>query len=312
MRKKALLQLGPCPQCGTHFESRYPKLFCTLRCYLDSPMFKERMRALNKKQKEMRVRGECLECGGEFFAKASRKKRFCSQNHYRAYLAKRFDRWIASPEGIALPQAYDEFMTLSELPCLVDGCDWQGQHLGAHVNFAHGITADEFKKMAGFNRGTGLCTAEVSQKLSERPHLSLAMFPPNFVRSKTDNRGAQHVSHEALEHLIKGRALAAATLQPPARVCKGCGKSFEQSTVYGAALFCTTKCRSKFYREAMPVFTLICGHCGVAFQSRAPNQKKRNDEGLPVFCGYKCRGLHNSHKKRKPKGIAFDALEAAQ
>ena len=31
---------GPCPTCGSRFESRVPKTYCSLKCYVASPAFR--------------------------------------------------------------------------------------------------------------------------------------------------------------------------------------------------------------------------------------------------------------------------------
>ena len=56
-------------------------------------------------------------------------KKFCSKDCRRLHYAERFDRWVANPETLALPQCYDEFLMQEELPCLIDGCEWKGKHL---------------------------------------------------------------------------------------------------------------------------------------------------------------------------------------
>ena len=57
---------------------------------------------------------------------------------------KRYDRQIASPDKLQLPQGYDGCLDREQLNCLVDGCGWVGKHLSTHMNIAHGIKADEF------------------------------------------------------------------------------------------------------------------------------------------------------------------------
>jgi hypothetical protein len=303
--KKALLQLGPCPECGKHFESRYVKTYCGMKCYLKSPTFKAQLQANNdKKKKEAEVKGTCLQCGVEFSAKASLKKKFCSRNHYRTYFAERFDRWIASPQAVALPQAYDEFLTLDELPCLIEGCDWHGSHLGQHLNFAHGIPADQFKKLAGFNKNTGLVTPALSQAIASRPHLAFASLPPGaFEKAMQAQKARRGVSLEAKEHLAKARALAGEEAKPKARTCRGCGKPFQQEHHFGAKQYCTLECRSAYYARNLPYVTLVCSECGETFQTQSKDQQRRSAAGLPVFHSKTCRQKRNGRFRtlRKPK-----------
>jgi endogenous inhibitor of DNA gyrase (YacG/DUF329 family) len=286
--KKALLQLGPCPECGKHFESRYEKTYCGMECYTSSAAFKSRMASYNDEKKNI-VRGECPQCGVEFFAKASRKQKFCSKNHYRAYMAERFDRWIASPQAVALPQAYDEFLTLDELPCLIEGCDWHGLNLGQHLNFAHGIPANEFKKLAGFNKSTGLVTPAVSEALANRPHLAFAVPPITQTTGKT----RESPSLEAREHAAKARALAMVSADSIKRLCKGCGKEFQQDIPFGVKKYCSIECRDVFYKKARPFETLICAECGKPFQTQSKEQQQRSKEGVPVFDTFSCRQKRN-------------------
>jgi len=152
-----MINCGPCPTCGKTFESRYRgKKYCTLECYSKSPELLERLKLKHIRTGENTT---CIECGKEFYVKKSRSQRgsgkYCSTICYRKFMEKRFDRWIASPEKLSLPQNYDEFLTLQELPCLVEGCEWRGNFLSLHMNFTHGIARREFKKIAGFNLKSG-------------------------------------------------------------------------------------------------------------------------------------------------------------
>ena len=172
--RKPKPQHGPCPTCGCMFESRAPKRFCSMRCYLASPIHPMRTLAGTEASRRKRLslpddarynreRRHCLHCDGEFVEIPSKPKRFCSQACYRLYMAGRFDRWIASPQRIALPQAYDEFLASEELPCLVEGCESVGQHLSTHMNITHGVPAAEFKRAAGFNATTGVVKSAAAQ-----------------------------------------------------------------------------------------------------------------------------------------------------
>lgn len=160
---------GNCEHCGERFESVTNKYFCSLSCYAKSEKMATRLRGFNNTRLN-RVEATCSCCGSSLEFKASRVKsrNFCSQRCYRKFLAEAFDRWIASPQAIALPQCYDEFMMQQSLPCLVDGCDWEGQHLSAHACNVHGIKADELKRAAGFNLSTGLVSAPLHERLCKQ------------------------------------------------------------------------------------------------------------------------------------------------
>lgn len=322
---------------------RTEKIYCGLRCYVGSSQFAKHIAIIREKshcnrptrvrqvrerqhaeaiadaadaaatgvepeaiakQREHRlVQYTCLECGKQWFDKPCRPRKFCSHAHYRLYMAKRFDRWIANPQTIALPQAYDEFLTQEELPCLVDGCTWRGKHLGYHVNAAHGITAEEFKRAAGFNLKTGLVSFDLHQQLCERPHIHEASFPDQGNGSVGARPAIKHyVSLEAREHGAKSRALMVATAQPMRRICRVCGTTFTQSTPFGHTKYCSTRCRSKFYAtdNGSPT-TLSCWICGDLFAA-SKDQRQRHQSGKPVFCGVQCRQMNNgavgAHTKR--------------
>ena len=248
---------GPCKHCGQMFRSRRAKQYCSLGCYTQSDAFRRHTIEIQKKSLTPEARakqaasartgefGECLECGGAIYKIRSHPKKFCSQTCYRAYMAKRFDRWIANPMEMALPQCYDEFMDSEELPCLLEGCDWQGHHLGLHVNLAHGLSADDFKRASGFNKGTGLVGSKLHKRLVETnaDKGSVERIIPAgqlFDRSKIK----YYWSLEAREHQAKSRALSG---NGPKRQCAGCGIFFQQSTPFGWTKYCTIECRTLSY-----------------------------------------------------------------
>lgn len=248
---------GPCQQCGQMFRSRgtRPRLFCSMSCYVASDVF-QRMLAENRKRidelglaRGSAPRGDyvrCLECGSETWQKPSQPRRFCSHVCYRAYMAKRFDRWIAQPQTLALPQGFDEFLSQNELPCLIEGCTWSGRHLGTHVQLAHGFRADDFKRAAGFNVSTGLVVPDLHEQLCEsnagKGCMGIAML--GAVTPRSTHR---YQSLEGREHIKKAMALAG---QGPTRECAGCGQLFTQSTPFGRAKYCCTTCRDWWYALA--------------------------------------------------------------
>lgn len=280
MRKKLSTEVpdrGPCRYCHKPFRSRKNKQYCSMVCYMASDAFKlNQKKALQKaaavnaeahknmpagrkragKSKgffSVELAGEyvnCLECGEEVYGKPSRPRKFCSHACYRLYLAKRFDRWVANPQQMALPQCYDEFLTQEELPCLIEGCDWVGQHLSVHANVAHGITARDFKRAAGFNLSTGLVSLPVHRRLVARAHSVEHLFPISEARKGTKGRLGDinsYRSNEGREHSKKSRALAG---HGPQRHCLGCQRVFTQKTPFGRAKYCTPECRDNHYAEA--------------------------------------------------------------
>lgn len=228
-----LRQYGPCPGCGETFNSRYAKRFCSMMCWRNSPEF-------NQHGARPKVKLECLECGLSFERKPSRSSdRFCCREHYRSYMSHRFDTHFATPEGIALPQGYDEFLTKDKIPCLIPGCEWRGKSLGMHMNITHNIPAGEFKMMAGFNLGTGLCTSELSNKIRSRPHLK-QVNRDDIDKARACLRGGRNKyrSLEGNEHRAKSRAVVEEIAPRPKRKCRKCGGAFQQISAFGRRLYC--------------------------------------------------------------------------
>lgn len=257
---------GPCKTCGKMFESRIDKMFCSMDCYIKSDQFREMQSKYWAPSEEVKARisaklkkGEdvpCMECGTEFYQKRPSKgkpaRKFCNTTCYRAYLAKRFDRWVANPESMALPQCYDEFLDREELACVVEGCEWKGNHLTLHMNQAHGVMADEFKRAMGFNLSTGVISKPLAEALRERIVVGVAAGMDDSARAAAlvlsqeaiANNPIRYRSLEGLEHAKKSRAM----LGPgPFRTCCGCGKAFQQSTPMGKALYCSPECRDNAY-----------------------------------------------------------------
>lgn len=305
-RRRPFPYNGTCPQCSKQFGSRYPKKFCSMNCYIKSTQFQEMIRknagiALNSRI--LKLTGEpprasveytCLNCGHKWIDKASAKRRYCSKLCYRQYLSQRFDRWMASPQQIALPQSFDEFMAQDELPCLVEGCDWVGLALGNHVNFAHGITAEEFKRAVGFNLSTGLVTPELSDKLGEWPrggHLSPGtQFKPGHHEPLVTG----YVSLESREHSIKTRALLQGSVELPAKICFQCGKEYRKMWGAFSAKFCSLACRNEWYRAQAKarVYPMKCCVCSVEFMGNRA-QYLRTSRGQDVACSLICRNRRN-------------------
>lgn len=256
---------GPCPTCKKTFHSNRRAIFCGMDCYTASDQFKahgRKMQALSQTPESIAKRAAmarkyepvpCLSCGIAIYPKKGGRgqKKYCSKVCYRTYMAGRFDRWIASPQGLALPQCYDEFLDAEELPCLIEGCGWVGRHLSVHVNAAHGLTAAEFKRAAGFNLNSGIVGRGLAQRMSEAAHNGTNMElarAAQALATPVARRVRKYKSLEGVEHRKKARALICEELGPE-RQCDGCGEPFRQSTPMGRAMFCTRACRSEAYRQ---------------------------------------------------------------
>ena len=290
---------GPCPTCGKMFQSRTPKKYCSLQCYVSSPAMRLMLSSNRAKMGHMPQKKKapvpCLNCGKMMDpGKPSRRKKHCSTLCYREYMAARYDRWMANPDTIRLPQAFDEFLSGSELRCLIDSCGWRGKHLSMHVNLAHGIPTREFKRAAGFNMSSGLVSSDLHQKLcasnagkGSSPEILKSM---RQMRDPIPGDVVRYRSLEAAEHSVKGQQEALS--QPgPARTCKGCGVTFIQASPMGCKLYCTIACRTDHYvrnkrvRAGSPAF---CGVCGRAFLLNY-GQRLRASRGAIVVCCFSCR-----------------------
>ncbi len=297
--------LGPCPNCGKMFKSRSKnKLFCCMKCYTSSPEFKSRMQSYNEK-KRLAPR-ECPQCGTLVQHK---KNKYCSNACRRLYFAERFDRWVANPEKIALPQNFDEFMSKSKLPCLVEGCDWEGAFLGQHVNIAHGITADNFRELVGFNHGTGLVGIDLHLVMSEHAKQMIEDgtwspgTPPELRDVDRSIRKSPRL--EAREHMLKAGALnAGKKSQRGPLPCRHCNTPVEQN-YYGQILYCSTRCRSAYYRNQGRA-ELHCDYCGDTFMART-DQLKRAKNDQKVCCSLECRNHMNMAACLAARGIQWSA-----
>jgi hypothetical protein len=308
-------QFGPCPTCGMMFQSRMPKKYCCLSCYTSSPELVARLRENSKKanaaaQVKLGLEpktGEdvpCLECGTLVHRKPSEigVAKYCSRSCYRKYMAKRFDRHIANPERIALPQNYDEFLTGGLLRCLVDGCEWRGHQLSMHMNIAHGVAKTEFKMMAGFNLKTGVISQPLRDAYSEREKVGIAILD-NFQgkRMSVNPREVnKYRSREAAEHHIKGRMVAIATKPVQIIACSECGKETMQLTPFGKKLFCSAECRSAAYKRTKRANRqrMTCSVCGMPFDG-SYDQQRRLERGGDVVCSMECRQRRNGRMARK-------------
>jgi hypothetical protein len=296
MKKYSLRTSGPCPTCGNTFESRGHKTFCSMSCYTQSPQFRAMLEQQHKKTGSDEI---CKECGGTFYKKKASKRFYCNSVCYRKYMAKRFDRWIASPEKLALPQNYDEFLTSHELPCLVEGCSWHGNFLSLHMNFTHGVPVRDFKKMAGFNLTSGIISLPLYELMCARPHIKKAKFVGGGNRSGIQGDG--YKSLEGKEHIKKSWIINSTTGGILAtRKCLECGRDAPVSFGEYAKKFCSVSCREKYYKshgKERVSLKLSCCVCSNEFDA-SPDQARRNKKGMVSVCSLSCR-----QKLNAPKGV---------
>lgn len=300
-------QCGPCPTCGAMFRSRRKdKVFCSLQCYTASDQFKEMSMAnISTASPNVGSPKICPACNCEF--PRSRRAKYCSDRCRRRFFAERFDRWIANPEQISLPQNFDEFLVRDVLPCPVVGCGWEGEHLSTHVNFAHGITAREFKKLCGFNIGTGLVGEKLSAWFSERTKRFIADGiiksgdDCNLVPGYQGSRSFGYVSLESKEHRAKANAMRPNNSQKT-NPCRECGVLVAQPFA-GRKEYCSTACRSRYYSRTKTC-ECRCAQCGLAFVGTRA-QSRRHMNGLNVCCSQLCRNRMNIVAALSARGLSL-------
>lgn len=297
---------GPCPTCSVTFHSRVKgKIFCSLECYMNSEQFKQMsMENIASVTPKLGVPRTCQGCGGDF--PRSQRKKYCSDRCRRRFFAERFDRWIASPESVALPQNFDEFLLREQLPCPISGCNWEGEHLGNHVNFAHGITARQFKKLCGFNLSTGLIGDRLARWFSDRTAgfieqgiIKIGSDSPLFGAHLNGCR-SDYVSLESKEHRKKSvadRPRSSVKLKP----CRECGADVAQPYC-GRREYCSTSCRSRYYARTQTC-DCVCAQCGTSFVG-SRGQSKRHMSGLSVCCSVACRNRMNVVAALSARGIS--------
>lgn len=318
--------VGVCAYCHKQYRSRVKGTkFCGMRCYTASDDFQIRIRqqarVINGRKRlaaggdpNSRPQRACAHCGEMFFLKLSEIKshKYCSRHCYRLYMADRFDRWIANPQSVALPQAYDAFLTQDLLPCLFDGCDWEGHNLSIHVNFTHGVTAEQFKEMAGFNRRTAVITSAVHQKFSEaksNPQFLKIWEQNRITNPNTSGQIKASLRLEGREHLAKSIALNKIAIEMP-EPCVECGIKVVKLSPWGRKIWCSVKCRNVTYARAarIKMWECVCAHCGLTFQGNK-YQDKRKRQGKDVMCSTECRGARNisltpNHQKHRARTVA--------
>lgn len=249
-----------CPQCASKFLTKDKnKIFCCMDCYLSSDSFKDTIKKglesansdLNRaKNAASHKKGElvkCAICENEFYKKKSTPRNLCcSRSCYIEFLAKRFDRYVKGSLDKVLIGCYDEFLNQDEIKCPFDDCNWSGDGLLNHINFTHGVKAHDFKKATGFSFSTGVISKTLRKKLEERNSNGVHDF--NKIRQPPKEK---IVSKEAKERMKKSNAIMrVVTKNTVKRICKQCGIEFYQDCIFGKKIYCSTKCRSKFYRES--------------------------------------------------------------
>lgn len=271
---------GPCPTCNAMFRSVVStKRFCSLDCYIKSGEPQKRLKDANAaRAKEWK----CQYCGKD----APRKRKFCNDFCRRRFFAERFDRFIANPEDILTPQNFDEFLNRDELPCLVEGCDWVGVGLSRHVNLAHGIPADKFKELAGFNRGSGLMgvsARETRSVIMKRLIEEGIIKPCAFPLSESSRERRDSPRPEGREHWQKAVAISGG-LQRLIEAGTASSRTEEHRKAASE--------RMKQTIAECPRITLTCVECGVQYQTLETHR------GRSKFCGQKCRNAHNNRRRR--------------
>jgi hypothetical protein len=278
---------GPCPTCGEEFRSRIKgKTFCSMKCYTSHPTFLERLRRQNEEKSKAAFpdgRPCCPQCGEE----TPKNRKYCNNLCRRKYFAERFDRFVANPEQIALPQNFDEFLLQSELPCLFEGCEWCGTNLSVHVNTAHGVPVEKFKELVGFNRTTGLVAPSLSEfrsNLMKKLIKEGVCVPDPKNLEKSDRSVRPEMRLEGKEHWQKSMAI------------RGGMEKFAEA---GAAKSREPQRRKEISKRMkqtlaeMPMVPKVCEECGCDYEVKQMHIDKAK------FCSQKCRNACNNRKRRQ-------------
>ena len=194
-----------CQLCQADCTSIKPnRMFCSIKCRVAPPTFKSVLETnlakikINKTGSKLKGELKRCACGANFYKATASPRRFCSRICYREHMRDRFDQWVKSPGVIEGMHCFDEFMLQEKLPCLVKGCEWEGENLSLHVNIVHGISVRRFKELAGFNLLTGLVGRKLRERLAKRER------PTRSIITKRGKGPTKNVvSKEAQEHIDK-------------------------------------------------------------------------------------------------------------
>jgi hypothetical protein len=251
-------------------------MYCSMNCYAASGLRAEIARrtlahavSIGAAPARDRPQVACAHCGEKREVKRSgigRYWNFCNRVCQRAFYSARFDAFIGNPETIALPQNYDEFLDRTELRCPVDHCDWTGKGLSYHARLVHGIAADRFKMMLGFNLGTGLISKDLAAIFSDRmrsapDELKEARIAAMLFAPRVEPRS--YVSAERIEHWRKSIALTP-------RIYRPCSERTKE------------KIRATKSLRRRPIEAIACKGCGTMFRPKI----RRG-----VCCSRRCTGL---------------------
>ncbi len=264
---------GPCLHCGIKFFSRRDAKYCSNRCYQSSSQHEQMRKDQLSKINTSRANGQmepgrpkvdhnihCLNCGIKVNKPTTRvaKTKYCSAMCYRSYLAKRFERWVTHPPELMLPADYAQFLDQDDLCCLVIGCQWKGKALSNHMNYSHGMPADDFKRYMGFNRSTGVVSKTMRENLKARPSTGVALNPSmsGLEKAREVNKTTPRAIDRAQARQNRQKSRELSTIGPM-RICHGCGIEFQQSTMFGYAKYCTIECRDKTYSDIIKLRSKI-------------------------------------------------------
>lgn len=280
---------GVCQNCGAPFVSKKPgKKFCTHKCFIASPLHAEQC-----EKRRAYVDRCCRQCGKteKILPNIARQRKgFCSRACYRKYFAERFDRFVASPESIALPQNFDEFLSQPKLSCPFDGCEWKGKFLGLHVNVAHGVRIADFKRLAGFNKSTGLCTSDISGRHSNTAlRTNLGSLGNRWKPGESHPQLNYVPTLEAREHMLKAQA-DPALCEKKRRALQG--KVYDRRSGLRQTPEMTEKRRLSNIRAMAITEQAVCAHCGQPFQKRAILSRHR-------YCSQQCSITHRRKNPRR-------------
>jgi hypothetical protein len=226
---------GPCLTCGDEFKAlTQSRKYCTRQCW-------------QKRPRRGSTAGQCCVCGGDTGA---RSRKYCGIECRREERAAKFAAVAANPPAVETPDDYVAYLDSNTLPCLVVGCEWEGEWLGRHVDRVHSLSVAQFKELAGFNRGTSLLGKAAKAKRVALAHKLIAaghLVPghvENLAGSQTGgtcrSQGRKRHS-QAMKATLAGGAVVVLT-------CHGCGCEYESNEfAQRRSKYCTTACRHAAY-----------------------------------------------------------------
>lgn len=216
----------------------------------------------------------CAECGGPV---KKPRKRFCCETCRTIWQENRFERARKSPPEMKPIADVDVYFSGETIACPVVGCGWEGQALGQHVNWKHGIDADHLRELLGLNRGQSTITPQLSSILAAASRKNIHSLLKNQYDVKLLNRRGRTLRPQAIKHAKEAKASPEAR-----RILSIAGKNINSAR--RAAL------REQLIEQTNRKTTGVCIHCGNTYVVSIMHARRSK------YCGQKCRSDHNRQR----------------